>query len=157
MVPPTNEQLAKSTQIDDENQPDDFMLLITHANIVYMYAIIRGIQLVLDWEKGGSSGVPLKDIFWGLGYSYGRQAGRMLQCCDQRKLAILDNGLMALVPTYTELTDVVYIIPGMTVPLLLRRKRDHYVIVSECYVQGIMHGEARDKAEESSMEQLLLG
>jgi hypothetical protein len=157
MVPPTPEQLAKSMQRDKTEHADDFMLLITHANIVYLDAIRDGIQLVFDWEKEESSGVPLKDIFHSLGHSYGRQASRMLQCCDQRKLAILDNGLMALVPTYTEFTDVVYIIPGTTVPLLLRKKKDHHVLVSECYVQGIMHGEARERAEESSMEQLVLG
>jgi hypothetical protein len=156
MVAPTPEQLAQSRQIDKTEWADEFSLLITHANIVYLDALRDGIKLILEWEKEESSTVPLKELLQSLGASYSRQAGRILECCDQRKFAILDNGLMALVPTYTEVTDVVYVLPGTSVPLLLRRKKGHYVLVAECYVQGIMHGEARDEVEESSMEQLIL-
>jgi hypothetical protein len=134
----------------------DFFQVITHDEIVYAGAIQKGANLIISWQKDSSSSVPLRDSFQSLAPSYRRQVERVLACCDQRKFAILDNDMMALVPTDTEPDDVVYILPGAAVPIILRNRGQHFVFVAECYVQGIMHGEAREGNDDISMEELVL-
>jgi hypothetical protein len=149
----------KAVSPSSPSQPDkldDFELLITHERIVYPEALLRGIKLILDWEKDKSSTTLLKDIPKRLPASYDRQLERVLKCCDQCKLVIFDNGLMGLVPAYTKVSDVVYVIPGATVPFVFRKQDGHYLLVGECYVQGIMDGEACIDVDISSMEQLVL-
>jgi hypothetical protein len=38
--------------------------------------------------------------------------------------------------------DVVFIPLGSAIPILLRKQENGYTVVEECYVHGIMHGEA---------------
>jgi hypothetical protein len=53
-----------------------------------------------------------------------RQAEMLLKRCDQCKLAILNNGMLVLVPVYTELYDVVYVLLGASVPFILPKQKD---------------------------------
>ncbi|KAM0279439.1 hypothetical protein ACHAQH_004599 [Verticillium albo-atrum] len=80
--------------------------------------------------------------------------------CYARRLAVTAKGYLALVPPLTEVGDVVAVIPGAPVPFVLRPKwydeqmdRNVYTLVGECYVHGVMNGEA---ADESKMQVILL-
>lgn len=64
-----------------------------------------------------------------------------------RKFAVTANGLFAMVPPNTSIGDVVCLLYGAETPFLLRRKpcheeQDVYELVGECYVHGIMQGQA---------------
>jgi hypothetical protein len=39
-------------------------------------------------------------------------------------------------------TDFIAVLIGANVPFILRKKDDHYLLVSDAYVEGLMHGEA---------------
>ncbi|KAM0330173.1 hypothetical protein ACHAQA_004346 [Verticillium albo-atrum] len=80
--------------------------------------------------------------------------------CYSRRLAVSHNGYLSLVPALAEVGDVIAIIPGTTVPFVLRDKRydqatdsNVYTLVGECYVHGIMNGE---KADASEVEVIML-
>ena len=74
-------------------------------------------------------------------------------CCGGRRFFITRNGYIGLYPPYAEQGDLVYAVPGLHVPVMLRpglaerpsrqscsgRKTLQYV--GECYVHGLMDGE----------------
>ena len=76
--------------------------------------------------------------------------------CRGRALFITDDGVLGLGPNVTRKEDKVCVIHGCRVPFIIRRieelkKRQddgstilqaYYVLVGECYVHGIMNGEA---------------
>ena len=70
-----------------------------------------------------------------------------------RRLAILDQGYVVLGPRSCELGDLVCILYGCSVPVLLRPRSDvpGYTFVGECYVHGMMDGEARILAEQGKL------
>ncbi|KAJ2983087.1 hypothetical protein NQ176_g956 [Zarea fungicola] len=65
-------------------------------------------------------------------------------CCSQRKFAVSSSGYFSLVPVATKLGDVVSILSGAPVPHILRLTNDenHFELVGDSYVHGIMAGEA---------------
>jgi hypothetical protein len=53
------------------------------------------------------------------------------------------DGLLGLVPAEAEVGDVIAILLGAPVPQVLRLQADgSYRLVGECYVRGVMDGEA---------------
>ena len=41
-------------------------------------------------------------------------------------------------------TDFIGVLSGANVPFILRKADDHFLLVSDVYVEGLMHGEAID-------------
>jgi len=78
----------------------------------------------------------------------------MLNCCDQGKLAVLQNDLLALVPVFSESEGLIHVLRSASVPLIFRRLGGHYVFVGECFAQGIMFGEAREGKSKELLETL---
>lgn len=63
-----------------------------------------------------------------------------------RRFAITDSGDFAAVPRAARKGDVVCIFNGGRVPYVLRPGKDgRYTLVGECYVDGMMRGEVRDR------------
>lgn len=63
-----------------------------------------------------------------------------------RRFAITDSGDFAAVPRAARKEDVVCIFNGGRVPYVLRPgKNGNYTLVGECYVDGMMSGEVRDR------------
>jgi hypothetical protein len=133
---------------------DYFSSLITHGLISGPTAIRSAISLIISWEKEKENTVPLCRITSSLAPSHDIQAQIVLDHCDDGKFAVLDSGYIALVPIYTEVSDMVYVLPGASVPFVFRKQNDHFVLVGECYVQGITHGEALENSGMSAMELL---
>ncbi|KAK5684820.1 hypothetical protein LTS10_002895 [Elasticomyces elasticus] len=73
-----------------------------------------------------------------------------------RKFAITEDRRMALVPRETLRGDIVCVFVGMEVPYLLRQMpttstRREFQLVGECYVHGIMDGEAFESGVEEDI------
>lgn len=56
-------------------------------------------------------------------------------------------GFVGLGPPDIQQGDAVAILLGADVPFILRRQGDHYTLVGDCYVHGIMQGELIDILE----------
>jgi hypothetical protein len=60
-----------------------------------------------------------------------------------RLLFISDNGFLGLVPNNAESGDEIVLFFGAVTPFVLRRgQNEYYRLIGECYVYGIMNGEA---------------
>lgn len=64
--------------------------------------------------------------------------------------------MLSLVPVQARAEDLVFLLPGASVPFLFRKQADHYIFVGECYVQGIMSGEPWDGKSEDVLETLII-
>ncbi|OAG34340.1 hypothetical protein AYO21_11492 [Fonsecaea monophora] len=62
---------------------------------------------------------------------------------NEFKFGATDKGFMARVPIFSEDGDIVAVLLGAKAPIVLRRyaKLDAYLVVGECYVDGVMEGE----------------
>ncbi|KAE8445818.1 hypothetical protein EG329_012876 [Mollisiaceae sp. DMI_Dod_QoI] len=68
--------------------------------------------------------------------------------CRKRRFAITDEGYIGLVPLCSEVGDGVYILGGVSVPFVMRRKGSkEFVLVGDAYIHGVMEGEAAEKVE----------
>ena len=131
--------------------------LLVYNDVVYAGVLCRALNTILDWEKDRSNDVLIKQ-FARRRYppSYLWQIQRLLKCCDKRRLAVLKNGMLSLVPVHAGLEDLVFLLPGAYVPFLFRQQGDRYLFIGECYVQGIMFGEAWDEKSEETLETLIV-
>ncbi|GLA76942.1 hypothetical protein AtubIFM55763_008820 [Aspergillus tubingensis] len=59
-----------------------------------------------------------------------------------RRMMISSKGYIGLVPAKAQEGDHICVLYGCSVPVILRKKGDHYVLIGESYVHGIMDGEA---------------
>ncbi|TVY41023.1 Heterokaryon incompatibility protein 6,OR allele [Lachnellula subtilissima] len=69
-----------------------------------------------------------------------------------RRLFSTQRGFLGLGPEILESGDVVCIFPQLPVPLVLRPVDGHFLLVGECYVDGIMDGEEADAAKVQTFE-----
>ncbi|KAM0263718.1 hypothetical protein ACHAQJ_001032 [Trichoderma viride] len=58
-----------------------------------------------------------------------------------RRLVTTDKGYLGLVPAATLAGDCIAVVPGCSIPLVLRREEEMFRVIGECYVHGIMLGE----------------
>lgn len=72
-----------------------------------------------------------------------------------RLLFISTSGFMGLVPPKAIPGDEIALIFGANVPFVVRKQSDHYQFIGECYVYGIMDGEALEGLDESTVEDLV--
>ncbi|KAL7958014.1 heterokaryon incompatibility domain-containing protein [Trichoderma compactum] len=73
--------------------------------------------------------------------------------CPGRRFAVTDAGDFAAVPKAAQKGDVVCIFNGGRVPYVLRPAANgNYTLVGECYVDGMMRGEVRDRFPRRSHE-----
>jgi hypothetical protein len=75
--------------------------------------------------------------------------------CTHRRLIVTQKGYLGLVPASTRHGDKVAIFQGGSTPYILQRSRKGtYMFRGDCYIHGIMHGEALQ--EKHKMEELVL-
>jgi hypothetical protein len=63
-----------------------------------------------------------------------------------RSLAITEDGYFALVPHLTQVGDQIGLFEGGKVPLVIRQQGEHWQLVGDSYVHGIMRGRLLKKA-----------
>ncbi|KAK3360499.1 heterokaryon incompatibility protein-domain-containing protein [Lasiosphaeria hispida] len=75
---------------------------------------------------------------------YGAYLQRVQAACAHRRLLVTRRGWMGLAPWNAEVRDVVAVLYGGKTPFVLRPEKvpGEYGFVGECFVQGIMGGEA---------------
>lgn len=71
-----------------------------------------------------------------------RFAEAAMAVCTSRRLFLTSNGSIGLGPSGVQKGDGLYILSGGEMPFILRPRDGHHLLVGECYVDGIMQGEA---------------
>jgi hypothetical protein len=69
-----------------------------------------------------------------------------LRYTRRRRLATTEKGYYALVPAKTNPGNHIAILKGGNWPFVLRAHEQSWKLVGECYVHGIMNGEAFDES-----------
>ena len=72
--------------------------------------------------------------------------------CAERKLFFTKGGYIGLAPMAMEKGDRICVLLGCNVPLIIRPQEDHYLIVGDTYVYGIMNGEAVQGVRDENLE-----
>ena len=86
-----------------------------------------------------------------------------------KRLALLDTGFLGIVPGHCEIGDFAYVLPGCTLPVVLRNKgktepwpsldQRKHSLIGECYFHGVCEGElmeVRGWDNDKSMEEVTL-
>lgn len=66
---------------------------------------------------------------------------------ESRRLFVSDKGYIGLAPDIVSPADICCIVAGACVPLIMRpcmERQNSYFLVGECYVHGVMHGQATE-------------
>jgi hypothetical protein len=100
----------------------------------------QSIWKLLNGERGAQHGGLDERRVW-------FQVTRM---CYRRTIVALEEHTMALGPPNTEPGDVVCILHGSKLPIVLRCQGDKWRFIGQCYVDGIMFGEAVTWAEDEA-------
>ena len=110
-------------------------------------------------EEQVRSGPPFdftEEEFISLSQSLTQYAVPMSACISERKLCVTRKGYVGLVPDDATEGDVICVVVGGDVPFVLRRCDDDvYRLLGDCYVHGIMEGEALE-AEDSKIQDIIL-
>jgi hypothetical protein len=59
----------------------------------------------------------------------------------------MEGGYLGMAPKFSRPGDVVAILKGCKVPLILRKHKDHYIIIGTSSIPGLMEGEAKELCE----------
>lgn len=66
---------------------------------------------------------------------------------NYRRMVRTKTGYIALAPRFAQADDWIGVFRGGKLPLVVRKDGDHYVLIGESYVHGIMKGEAWEEAK----------
>jgi hypothetical protein len=69
-----------------------------------------------------------------------------------RRLVGTENGRVGLAAAAAQKGDKIAVLMGCGMPILLRRERDGWTVVGECYLYGIMEGEVANAIDERRVE-----
>ncbi|KAI1768173.1 HET-domain-containing protein [Hypoxylon sp. FL1150] len=97
--------------------------------------------------KGSTDAIPPIDL------SYGQTAfnERFREDAMNRRFYATQNGYIGLGPSEAKSGDLVVVLLGNTLPLILRKEDDHYLVVGETYTHGIMNGEIAADLDNGSL------
>lgn len=93
------------------------------------------------WPRGGSIQDIAADLRWATVSLVGR------------RLVTTNTGCLGLAVEAAEKGDVVAIILGCHFPVLLPTHGEHYRVMGECYIHGLMDGEAMNSADAAYQEE----
>jgi len=68
----------------------------------------------------------------------------------RRRLVVTHKQYLGLTSEHVEAGDIIAILMGGQLPLVLRKVHNHYILIGEAYVHGIMDGEAMAKSRVTS-------
>lgn len=70
---------------------------------------------------------------------------------NRRKVVVTTGGFLGIASGGVTTGDVIALLEGGKVPLVLRRKGEHYRLVGDCYVHGVMYGEAFGEGQSQTL------
>lgn len=106
----------------------------------------------VEFEEVAGHPFPGLDVIPGLKQTWGNELRSGL-VCSGRRFYLSKKGYMGLAPAQTREDDLISIFLGLSSPVIIRREDDDcYIIIGECYVQGIMNGEAMKDLEDGKLE-----
>lgn len=68
--------------------------------------------------------------------------------CKNRRSAVTYKKYKGLIPPTVKIGDLAVILDGGRVPFVLRRSGKNFRLIGDCYIHGIMHGEAAPSVQE---------
>ena len=108
----------------------------------YLTRVLGGTNLIAeDVKKAGEGG----DAF---AFSHSART-----VCHTRSFFRTAKGYYGIGPSELELKDIVVVLFGGTTPYILRQTEQGYNFVGECYVHGLMNGEAIAMMERGELEE----
>jgi hypothetical protein len=72
--------------------------------------------------------------------------------CSHRRLFITQNKLLGLAPDESQIGDEIFILFGGQVLYVLRPTKDYYLLVGECYIHGLMDGQALSRLDDGTAQ-----
>ena len=97
-------------------------------------------------QRGGKAHWYVEKGSFAAGYFW-TECEHVLRYAQYRRLAYSVNGYMALVSHQAKEGDLLYALFGGSVLYVLRPEGDRFILVGECYVHGLMDGEAMQLLE----------
>jgi hypothetical protein len=123
---------------------------------VYSSLVEEAVQTFGEDDGSEASQIPVREWMKGLPPSYKRQVEMILEACRRRRFLIIDAEYMGLAPLEAESGDFVFIIPGVSVPFVMREENGGFRLVGECYVQNVMDGEVIEGLDASQLEEIII-
>ena len=109
---------------------------------------ISEIEQVFTEENPGTG-----DWVWCLGETLIEYIETMSIACAPRRFFVSEKGYMGIGPESADNGDMICVLLGCQVPVLIRKHHDYQLFIGECFVWGIMDGEAiRDREERNGYE-----
>jgi len=71
-----------------------------------------------------------------------------------RRFFVTKGGLLGIGPHTIKEGDDVYVVFGADMPMIFRQANEHKVLIGDCYVHGIMQGEAIEAHNKKSSQSL---
>lgn len=148
------EHAKASAEGSQAHREEQFQMLLMNDDVHSMRNLSGVLKAILAWEndKGPTTLIDFFERF--VNTSWQIQARRVRNCCDKRRLGVLDNGMIGLVPVPAEPSDLVFLLPGASEPFLFRERGADCLFVGECFVQGVMYGEAWQGASVDALHTL---
>lgn len=135
---------------------DIFEYTITTENVVYLDVLKQAVERFTEDDGNEASRIPIRQWLKGLIPSDKHQAEKILQACRGRRCLVTETGYMGLAHLEAESGDFVFIIPGVSVPFVLREENGGFRLVRECYVQNVMDGEVMAGLDTSRLEDMVI-
>ncbi|MCJ1404919.1 hypothetical protein MMC11_008145 [Xylographa trunciseda] len=126
-----------------ETQLDAFLVTVT-ADVTgaeFNHTLTRGGKVLWDHNNKNFVSTPS-----------GENTRQLAGIVKMRRFAKTTAGLLALVSHQAEVGDVIYVLHGASVPFVLRPRGNAFWLISECYVHGMMDGEALQSVRDGRVQ-----
>ena len=135
---------------------DIFEYTVVTGDVVYSSVLKQAVERFVTDDGNEESRIPIRQWMKSLPPSYKLQLEKLLRSCRGRRFLVLDTGYIGLGPLEAEIGDLVFIIPEVSVPFVLREETGGLKLVGECYVQNVMDGEVIAGVDESKLEDIII-
>jgi Heterokaryon incompatibility protein (HET) len=109
--------------------------------------VFEGFFELEDLSTNSTNHMPIS-VKAGINDKENNFAWRMRPVVKGRRMIQSHKGYLGIVPGGTKIGDYICVLLGGDMPFILRPCGDHYVLIGECYIHGLMEGEALQLVEQ---------
>lgn len=120
--------------------------LTADVSVKTLGRVVRGGGINIDWLRWMEQ-IPIEEEQPLLAHFYAMHGATM-----RRAFLNTSKGYMGLGPESAEPGDLICVLLGGSVPYMLRQIGHHYRFLGECYIHGIMDGEAMKEIEGGTLK-----